>query len=671
MNFKQNKWLIIGALCYIGVSLLTICDCMEETVGLDLFYSLLLIGSLLSHLWFYYIFFKEKQIYNVEQLFGDLISFGLLSLGLSFLPDISVLGIKKYETIWLVTQLIGYYGGMHFILVLFFSYRKLGGLNETELVRQQWNPFLLVVALTTIGYLMGISIPSIVVDVITLMGLLMGLFLVFKIKWIAYINSQSKWLSILFLLIINLVLIGMLQNLWSYELPYLIIEPTEANAFYVLLLGFIFFYGVVSVGGLLFNIPIASVTEQRAAEIESYQTINRSIMRKDSIQDTFKLLFKTCHNDTKASAGWLILEQKKGINETTVYTSEITEEEVSHYNKIIDLEAILADKEKLEKHYYYKEIKPTEQEKYQSLLVFPVITNRTLLGTICLAKISQGAFDEYQIQLAQSYIDQATLSFENTVLLKKTIESERYKQELNIARRVQKQLIPQIFPKTDFFEMDGLSESALEVGGDYCDFIEMEDGRLSLIVADVAGHGASAAFYMAHLKGIYQSLTQFDLSVEDFLKYTNDALSRCLERRVFITLTYALFDFEEQKMVYARAGHTPVLYYNSAYDEATFLEDEGMGLGVLRDHSYDQYIQAYEQKFEEGDIFVLFTDGIIEGRNPTSREEFGEERLKMCVQNHADTSVTTLKRLILQNFYDFIENTDRTDDHTIILVKIR
>ncbi len=671
MNIREYKWLVLGFLCYIGVSAFNLGNWIEESITLDVLYSLLWIGTLLLHLWHYYQYYKAKKGYNVDQLFTELISYGLLSLGISFLPDVFAFWGIYDVNLLLGIYLIGFYAVMNFLIILFFSYKKLSNLNEDYTLHQQWRPLLIIIALTCSAYLMQFTPPSFLIDVLILTGLLMELFLIFKIKWIAFINFQSKWLSIFFLLVINLLLMGMLQNVWSYDLPYLFVDPFRSNAFFILIFAFVLSYGGISIGGLLFNIPIASVAEQRAVEIASYQSINSSIMRKDTMEDTFKLLFRICYNDTKANAGWLILERKDGEEDKTFYTSEIDKSIVGEYNKAIGLDELLKEKEALSKHYYFDKIKEASDQKYQSILVFPVLTDDEVLGTICLAKIGQEAFGEYQIELARSYVDQATLSFENTALLQKSIESERYKQELNIARKVQKQLIPQVFPKNDWYEMDGLSESALEVGGDYCDFIEMEDGRLSLIVADVAGHGASAAFYMAQLKGIYQALAQFDLSVEDFIKYTNDALANCLERRVFITLTYALFDFEQQTLVYARAGHTPLLYYNNEYDEASFLEDEGMGLGILRNRSYDQYVRAYEQEFKEGDIFVFFTDGIVEGRNLKSREEFGEERLRMCIQNHADTPVTMLKNLIVQDFYNFIENTDRPDDHTIILVKIK
>jgi len=671
MNIREYKWLVVGFLCYIGVALFILGDSLEESTGLDMLYSLLWIATLLIHLWHYYQYYKSKTVYNIDQLFTELISYGLLSLGISFLPDVLIFAGVNNEAFSIGMELLGYYAVMNFLLMLFFSYKKLSNLHEDYALHQQWRPLLIVLAISCISYLLHFSIPPFLVDVIILTGLLMELFLIFKIKWIAFLNFQSKWLSIFFLFIINLLLGGMLQNVLSYDLPYLFVEPLRANSFFILIFIFILAYGVISIGGLLFNIPIASVTEQRAAEITSYQSINTSIMRKDEMEDTFKLLFRICYNDTKAHAGWLILERKDGEEDKTFYTNEIDKRIVGDYNKVIGLDELLKDKEALSKHHYFDKIAPKINQKYQSILVFPILTDDELLGTICLAKIGQESFDEYQIQLARSYVDQATLSFENTNLLKKAIESERYKQELNIARRVQKQLIPQVFPTTPFFEMDGLSESAFEVGGDYCDFIEMEDGRLSLIVADVAGHGASAAFYMAQLKGIYQALAQFDLSVEDFIKYTNDALANCLERQVFITLTYALFDFERKTLVYARAGHTPLLYYNNEYDKASFLEDEGMGLGILRNRSYNQYVRAYEQDFKEGDIFAFFTDGIVEGRNLKSREDFGDERLRMCIENHADTPVTLLKNLILQDFYSFIENTDRPDDHTLILVKIK
>ncbi len=159
-------------------------------------------------------------------------------------------------------------------------------------------------------------------------------------------------------------------------------------------------------------------------------------------------------------------------------------------------------------------------------------------------------------ELAQSF-NSMTASIED--LLREAAEKKRLEEELRIAREIQMSLLPQ-----GPLAMPGLSVSALcvparEVGGDYYDFLPLDDHRLGVLIADVSGKGTSAALYMAELKGLMLSLSRIYTSPRELMMTLNRIIAKNLDARSFITMTYAVLDLSARTMTYARAGHTPLM----------------------------------------------------------------------------------------------------------------
>src|SRR3979411_1958908 len=145
-------------------------------------------------------------------------------------------------------------------------------------------------------------------------------------------------------------------------------------------------------------------------------------------------------------------------------------------------------------------------------------------------------------------------------LLRQAAEKKRLEEELRIAHEIQMSLLPQ-----GPLVMAGLSVTALcvparEVGGDYYDFLPLDDHRVGVLIADVSGKGTSAALYMAELKGLVLSLSEIHRSPRDLLIAANRIIAKHLDARSFITMTYAVVDLRARTMTYARAGHTPLIH---------------------------------------------------------------------------------------------------------------
>jgi len=274
-------------------------------------------------------------------------------------------------------------------------------------------------------------------------------------------------------------------------------------------------------------------------------------------------------------------------------------------------------------------------------------------------------------ELAGSF-NSMTASIED--LLREKAEKERLEQELQIARNIQMSLLPQGPLRMPGVELAGHCEPAREVGGDYYDFLPLDDDRLGILIADVAGKGTSAALYMAELKGIVFSLSQLHASPRQLLIDANRIISKHLDSSSFITMTYVVVDTRARTITCARAGHCPLIYVpgpNAASRAAQTLVPDGMVLGLQVDtgDSFARLLEEITLPLGRGDLFLLYTDGISEAMN-TSGDYFGDARLAELARQHADMASDELRERILREVHAFTGDAAQHDDMTMVLIKI-
>lgn len=275
--------------------------------------------------------------------------------------------------------------------------------------------------------------------------------------------------------------------------------------------------------------------------------------------------------------------------------------------------------------------------------------------------------------LAESFNDM-TASVEN--LMHQAAEKKRLEEELRIARQIQMSLLPRDALSIPGLTITALCRPAREVGGDYYDVIHLGERRLGILVADVSGKGASAALYMAELKGLILSLGQIYESPRRLLKETNRIMAGTLDARSFITMLYAVVDLEAGTLTYARAGHTPLFYASpnggagaNAF-EVRVLAPDGLVLGLAGlEEQFNSLIEEHRIDISAGDVAVLFTDGVSEAMNEAN-DLFGEQRLQHVVAEHAHLSPLRLREQILGAVESFVGTADQHDDMTMVLLRI-
>ena len=206
-----------------------------------------------------------------------------------------------------------------------------------------------------------------------------------------------------------------------------------------------------------------------------------------------------------------------------------------------------------------KHLASLKGSRFRSILAFPIYVKGDNIGTLALLKELPDGFNKEMTKIVSTFSNQAGISIENFRLMEEALQNERYKEELKIAKMVQKSLLPTLLEQDKDFEIAAFSESADEVGGDYYDTLRVNEDLISIIIADVSGKGTTAAFHMSQMKGIFHSLGQRDIEPDTFMIQANQALVYCLERGSFISATYFSINTKTKKIRYARAGHCPVL----------------------------------------------------------------------------------------------------------------
>ncbi|MDX1532497.1 MAG: PP2C family protein-serine/threonine phosphatase, partial [Rhodothermales bacterium] len=206
------------------------------------------------------------------------------------------------------------------------------------------------------------------------------------------------------------------------------------------------------------------------------------------------------------------------------------------------------------------------------------------------------------------------------------------------------------------------------VCGDYYDSVDIGDGCFGVIVGDVSGKGTSAAFYMAELKGIFQSASKLTRSPAEFLVRANEALAGSLGKNAFITAVYGVLDPEAGTFTVARAGHCPVALARSG-GPVELIRSGGLGLGLDRGPLFQKALQERELRLHPGDVFVLYTDGLTETRDRQG-EEYGYERLQEAIGRHRHREPDALRDALLHDLRRFAGHaaTDAPDDDLTLVV---
>lgn len=629
---------------------------------------------------FYYYKFKVERddVLNFVDLLWRVFATGLvatvLSLALRLVEFLLGSRLPSHPVFKDLVYMINLGLMIGFLLMAFTAWKRLILYQKSKWLLRLW-------AIFEYGLLISLLLNCFRIPIVEqLFGPALGAFVVIglilsaNMKWVAYLNFRQKWTGLLLLLLTIFYLMYMF-----YTNSVLVDDLNEFTKdfthyrFHIFISSLMFFvttYSIFSFLVILFNLPTTSVFEQKLEEVVNFQRISQSIQTEQSEESVYNILLETSVSTVFADAAWLEINGTQ--LEYRLFTYKITDKEAydiiehlrSHHVKgVLDQGS---DKTKnLSRH-----LSSLKGSRFRSILAFPIYVKGDNIGTLALLKELPEGFNKEMTKIVSTFANQAGISVENFRLMEEALQNERYKEELKIAKMVQKSLLPEVLEKDNDFEIAAFSESADEVGGDYYDTLRINDHTVSLIIADVSGKGTTAAFHMSQMKGIFHSLAQDDINPHDFMVRANQALVYCLERGSFISATYFVINTQTKKIRYARAGHCPVLYYCAKKDSTEYFRDKGIALGMVRNKTYSSFIQTNEFEYSSGDIMVLYTDGITEAKD-RKNEEFGYDRLAEIVQASKTLSPKEMLDHLISRLYEFSGTENINDDYTTLIVRFK
>ncbi len=273
-------------------------------------------------------------------------------------------------------------------------------------------------------------------------------------------------------------------------------------------------------------------------------------------------------------------------------------------------------------------------------------------------------------ELAQAYEDLKSAQEELIFL-------NRVQEEMNVARRIQRQFLPHELPLVAGWDMAAFNRGAQAVGGDFYDCIELPGGALGLIVADVCGKGVPAALFVALTRSLVRAASQAPWMIQagddtllhnilvGALLFSNEYIARVHgESNMFITLFYGILDPQQCVMSYVNAGHNPPLMLRRADSSIEELESFNLPIGIIETETYS----PMQTRFDPGDMLVAFSDGITEAMNAAG-EAFDDERLLAVVQAHRHVTAQQLVDTVVEAVDGFAGSAPQADDMTLLVVQ--
>ncbi len=563
---------------------------------------------------------------------------------------------------------------LSFLLAAYTAWKRLILYQKSKWLIRTWTVFEFVLFFILIYDSVQFSLTE---TLSTLMLVVIGLLVLVlsaNMRWVAYLNFKQKWTCLL-LLLLSFFYFGYfvytvirLSELISSQSPSFF--DFNSHVFNMALLSFVLVYSIFSFLVILFNLPTSSVFEQKLEEVINFQRISQSIQTEQNEESVYNILLESSVSSVFADAAWL--EMESASNGQKLYTFKITEREskdirdhLKSHNVKGALEQSSDRTRNLSRH-----LSSLKGSRFRSLLAFPIIVKNQTIGTLALLKELPDGFNKEMTRIISAFANQAGISIENFRLMEEAFQNERYKEELKIAKAVQKSLLPNKLESDSDFDISSFAESADEVGGDYYDTLRINDHEIALIIADVSGKGTTAAFHMSQMKGIFHSLAQQELDPKQFMERANRALVFCLGRGSFISASFFVINTSLKLIRYSRAGHCPVLYHKATDLTTEYLKDKGTALGMVRTNDYSRLVETREIYYSQGDVMVLYTDGITEAKNQRG-DEFGYDRLAEALREVVNQSAPEIEKHITQKLYEFTGTKEINDDYTSMTIKFR
>ncbi len=300
-------------------------------------------------------------------------------------------------------------------------------------------------------------------------------------------------------------------------------------------------------------------------------------------------------------------------------------------------------------------------------IAVPLIYEDKVIGVVALESGSKNAFNEYHARLLENIANNLSIAIVNARLYQERVDREKqFEREILMARDVQRSMIPATAPHLKGFEIAARLEPALNLSGDFYDYVTLSDKRMVMMIGDVAGKGLRAAMGMAAARSILRSVSRRAHGPSRALRDANLRIHRDLGSQLLLTLVYGVLDAETRTLQYCNAGHNPPLLV-SANGKWRALKTGGLLMGVFD----KQQFKSETIHLERGDLLLFYTDGLPEAHTPLpERVEYSEQRILDFLLRNRNLKASTLVDKLLREVNNFTNSAHQHDDLTLLAIRV-
>ncbi len=397
------------------------------------------------------------------------------------------------------------------------------------------------------------------------------------------------------------------------------------------------------------------------------QTINSSL-DLDTVMDT---LMDEVVSATHAERGFLMLfndtrqlefRTARGLDQQTIEASDFKISRGIVDRVAFEGSPLLTNNAQLDERFEARN--SVKLYGLRSVLCVPIVQKGQVLGVVYVDnRFQNGIFSQDDLELLSSIASSAGIAIDNARLYRIAVEKGRMERELQMAREVQRSLIPPQTPNLRGWEFAACWKPAHEVSGDFYDFIPLSDGRLAVVVGDVSDKGMPAALFMALSRSVIRSVVGQEDGLSREIDKANRLIWRDSAEGAFITLFYAQLNAENGEVQYVNAGHNPPMVYRAGEQRIVTLSRTGMAAGVEENTRYKQGVV----RLEKGDYILMYTDGVTDAQ--VGAENFGETRLKKAALEYYAQPAVGLIANLEEAVCDFSGSAEPVDDVTMLVAK--
>ena len=304
-----------------------------------------------------------------------------------------------------------------------------------------------------------------------------------------------------------------------------------------------------------------------------------------------------------------------------------------------------------------------------SAMVTPLLYGKQNMGVLALGNGLAGTpFTASDFIVFKSIAEQSAFALYNAIIYSEANEKKRLDHDLEIARDIQRILLPSEAPVIKGFEISGINIPARHVSGDYFDYLKVDDERLGVAIADVSGKGVPASIIMAICRSVLRSQAPGSVSPAEVLRKVNRQIYPDIKEDMFISMAYVILDHVRSTVTLSRAGHDAPLLYQRATGTVTPVKAPGMVVGIDSGSVFDRISGDVALSLERDDCLFLYTDGVTEALDANG-DEFGLDRLVNCLRTSASSGAAALITGLIDELRSFVGAQPQNDDITLIAIR--